>query len=309
LAATARRGNLARRIDVFSLDGPRLSSVRRKAAARGGAGRACPLLALLAPALAAAPALATPAPPPPMRISRASAPIVVDGELSDAGWKDALKIDQFYETSPGDNIPAKVKTTVWLTYDDRYLYIGVQCDDPDPRQIRAPYVDRDQVLGTDDNIAVFLDTRNDRRSAVELRVNPRGIQGDAVFNDANQNEDFSPDFFYDTAARIGAGGWSAEYRIPFSSLRYPPSDPQTWGILIWRLIGQYSGVDRAPSLYTFAVPRRSGTFLGSLLYSYKLNRQTVLFIGYGDDRVRTESNGLLTSDRTVFVKVSYAIQR
>jgi hypothetical protein len=38
-----------------------------------------------------------------------------------------------------------------------------------------------------------------------------------------------------------------------------------------RLIVQYSGVDRRPSLYTFAVPRRSGDFLGSLLYSYKLN--------------------------------------
>lgn len=172
--------------------------------------------------------------PPPLAVPRASAPIAVDGELSDPGWKGAAVVDTFWETSPGNNVPPKVRTTAWVTYDERYFYVAVKCDDPDPRKIRAPYPDRDNVIGTDDNVAVFLDTRNDRRSAVELRVNPRGIQGDAVFNDANGNEDFSPDFFYDTAARVTDEGWQAEFRIPFSSLRYPKTDPQTWGILVWR---------------------------------------------------------------------------
>jgi hypothetical protein len=81
---------------------------------------------------------------------------------------------------------------------------------------------------------VFLDTRNDRRSAQEFRVSPRGIQADAVFNDANGNEDFSPDFYYDTAARITERGWQAEVRIPLSSLRFPKADPQKWGIIVWR---------------------------------------------------------------------------
>jgi cellulose/xylan binding protein with CBM9 domain len=153
---------------------------------------------------------------PPVPLPRTTRPITVDGDLSDPGWKEAAVIDRFYETSPGDNTEPKVKTTAWVAYDDRYFYIAVNCDDPEPAKIRAPYVDRDQVLGTDDNIAVFIDTRNDHRSALELRVNPRGIQGDAVYNDANGNEDFSPDFFYDTAARITSEGWQAEYRIPLS---------------------------------------------------------------------------------------------
>jgi len=93
-----------------------------------------------------------------------------------------------------------VKTIALLTYDEKFFYIGIRAEDPHPDQIRFPYVDRDNVIGTDDNIAVFLDTRNDKRTAMELRANPRGIQGDGIFNDANQNEDFSPDFFYDTAA-------------------------------------------------------------------------------------------------------------
>jgi hypothetical protein len=134
----------------------------------------------------------------------------------------------------GDNRAPNVTTIAWLTYDDRYLYIALRCDDPDPRKIRAPYVDRDQVIGTDDNVAIFLDTRNDRRSAQEFRVSPRGIQADGIFNDASGNEDFSPDFYYDTAARITEKGWQAEVRIPLSSLRYPKADPQKWGIIIWR---------------------------------------------------------------------------
>ncbi|HKO00156.1 MAG TPA: DUF5916 domain-containing protein [Thermoanaerobaculia bacterium] len=171
---------------------------------------------------------------PPLAVHRTNGAIAIDGKLDDAGWKDAAVIDTFYETSPADNTPPKVKTTAWVTYDERYFYIGVRCDDPEPAKIRAPFVDRDAVIGTDDNVAVFLDTRNDKRSAIELRVNPRGIQGDGIFNDANGNEDFSPDFFYDTAASIDAGGWSAEYRVPFSSLRYSNGDPQTWNILVWR---------------------------------------------------------------------------
>ncbi len=173
-------------------------------------------------------------PPAPTHVPRAASSIEIDGALNDAAWQNAAVFDKFYETSPSDNIPAKVRTVAYITYDSRYFYIGIRADDPDPSKIRAPFVDRDGVIGTDDNIAIFLDTRNDKRSAIELRVNPRGIQADGIFNDANGNEDFSPDFYYDTAAQITSEGWTAEFRIPFSSLRYSSADPQTWNILVWR---------------------------------------------------------------------------
>jgi uncharacterized protein DUF5916 len=179
-------------------------------------------------------AVEVPEPPGPIQIRRAAAPITLHGDLSDSGWQNAAVIDHFYETWPANNTAPKVQTVAYLTYDAKYFYVGVRADDPEPSRIRAPYVERDAVLGSDDNIAIFLDTRNDHRSAIELRVNPRGIQGDAIFNDANGNENFSPDFFFDSVARIGASGWSAEFRIPFSSLRYGDTDPQTWNILISR---------------------------------------------------------------------------
>ncbi|HKS24901.1 MAG TPA: DUF5916 domain-containing protein, partial [Thermoanaerobaculia bacterium] len=196
-------------------------------------------------------------PPPPIQIHRAEGAITVDGNLDDPGWKNAAVIDRFYETSPGNNTEPKVKTIVHLTYDDKYFYLGIRCEDPEPNKIRAPYVDRDGVIGTDDNIAVFLDTRNEKRSAMELRVNPRGIQADGVFNDANFSEDFSPDFFYDTAATIDSGGWSAEYRIPFSSLRYDDKPEQTWNILVWRNYPR----DFRYAYQSAAVPRGSNCYM------------------------------------------------
>jgi uncharacterized protein DUF5916/cellulose/xylan binding protein with CBM9 domain len=202
---------------------------------------------------------ATAAPPdlPPVAVRRTSEAIQVDGDLSDPGWKDAAVIDAFWETQPGDNTPPKAATRALLTYDAKYFYIGIDARDPQPGAIRAPYVDRDQIIGTDDNVAVFLDTRNDRRSAVELRINPRGSQADASWNDATFTEDFSPDFFYDTAARITATGWTGEFRIPFSSLRYPKAEPHTWGILVWRNYPR----DFRYAFHSSPIPRNSNCFL------------------------------------------------
>ncbi|HEV8240429.1 MAG TPA: carbohydrate binding family 9 domain-containing protein, partial [Thermoanaerobaculia bacterium] len=188
---------------------------------------------------------------------RLTGEITLDGDLSEPAWQSAAVVDQFFETSPADNTEPPVKTVAYLTYDDRYFYIGIHAYDPHPEAIRAPYVERDAVIGTDDNVAVFLDTRNDRRSALELRVNARGIQGDAIYDDGTGNEDFSPDTFYDTAAKITADGWTAEYRIPFSSLRYPKLDEVHWGILIWRNYPR----DQRYAFHSSPIPRGSNCWV------------------------------------------------
>jgi hypothetical protein len=199
----------------------------------------------------------TPPKPAPLTLPRTTAAITIDGDLSDAGWSDAATIDTFWETAFGDNRAPIVKTIARVVYDDKYLYIAVECDDPNPDRIRAPYVDRDAVIGTDDNVAILLDTRGDRRSAQEFRVNPRGIQGDAIFNDANGNEDFSPDFYYDTAAKITDRGWQAEIRIPLTSLRYPKAEPQKWGIIVWRNYPR----DFRYAIYSSPQPRGANCFI------------------------------------------------
>src|SRR5262249_54274104 len=177
-------------------------------------------------ALPEAAAAAAPNEIPEIRISRASAPIVIDGDLSDEGWKGATKIEKFFETNPGDNVEPKVRTVAYLAYDDHFFYAGFEFFDPDPSKIRAPYADRDDVSSSTDYGGIILDTRNDRRTGLLLLANPRGIQYDAISDDTTGNEDSSPDYYWDSAAKITAQGWVLEIRVPLSSLRYPPGDKQ-----------------------------------------------------------------------------------
>ncbi len=177
------------------------------------------------------------APATPLAIARIKAAITVDGHLDDEGWRDVPPIDTWYETNPGDNTPPKVKSVAYLGYDDKYFYAGFRFEDPSPRSIRAPFGDRDNVPPSTDYAGLILDTRHDRRTGILFLANPRGIQYDAVQDDASSNEDSSPDFFWDSAGKITDEGWNLEIRIPFSPLRYgraspvasptPPSSPTT----------------------------------------------------------------------------------
>jgi hypothetical protein len=193
----------------------------------------------------------------PVTAARLTGEIRLDGVLDENEWSGAARIDTFFETVFGDNRAPNVTTIAYVAYDAKYLYVGLRCDDPDPSKIRAPFTDRDQVFGTDDNVAVFIDTQGDKRVAQEFRVSPRGIQGDAVFNDSSSNEDFSPDFYYDTAAKITEKGWTAEMRIPFSSLRYKAVPEQKWGIMIWRNYPR----DRRYAIYSSPIPRGANCYV------------------------------------------------
>jgi hypothetical protein len=169
-----------------------------------------------------------------IRIQRATGPIKVDGDLSDQGWKDATRITTWYETNPGDNVEPKVKSVGYLAYDDKYFYAAFEFSDPDPSKIRAPFGDRDNVPYYTDYGGIILDTRNDGKTGLLLLANPRGIQYDAITDDSTGNEDSSPDFYWESEARITKEGWVLEMRVPFSSLRYPKGNPQTWAILLYR---------------------------------------------------------------------------
>jgi len=170
----------------------------------------------------------------PIRITRATGGFAIDGDLSDEGWRGATRIDKWYETQPGDNIEPPVKNVGYLTYDDRFFYAGFEFEDPEPRAMRAPFADRDDIgNGFSDYGGILLDPRNTGRTATFFVVTPRNIQYDSVADDGS-GEDASPDFFWESATRITERGWTLEMRIPFSSLRYRTGDPQTWTILLYR---------------------------------------------------------------------------
>jgi len=193
-----------------------------------------------------------------LTIDPATGPIQIDGSLSDPAWQSAKKYETWFETNPGDNIEPKVKTVGYVTYDSRFLYFGIESTDPDPKAIAAPYADHDAISGnTDDYVGVLLDTRNDRKSGYLFLVTARGVQYDAVTDDAGAGEDNAPDFFWDSAAKITATGWTAEARIPFSSLRYDGANPEQWGLMLYRNYPR----DRRYQMFTNKLPRDVNCFV------------------------------------------------
>ncbi|HXD75012.1 MAG TPA: DUF5916 domain-containing protein [Vicinamibacterales bacterium] len=167
-------------------------------------------------------------------ITKAKGAIVIDGDLNDEGWRDALRVDKWYEINPGDNIEPAVRNVAYLTYDDHFFYAAFEFDDPNPKLIMAPYADRDTLQQNADYGGIFLDTRNEGHTAYEFQVSARNVQFDAVMDDNGGGENSSPDFFWESATRINDHGWTLEIRVPFSSLRYRKLDPQTWGVMLWR---------------------------------------------------------------------------
>src|SRR5262245_37575227 len=69
---------------------------------------------------------------PPIAVPRVSGPVVMDGGLDDPAWADAARIDAFWDVTFNDNRKPIVATRARIMRDDRYLYIGVECDDPEP---------------------------------------------------------------------------------------------------------------------------------------------------------------------------------
>jgi len=194
----------------------------------------------------------------PMMIGSTDAPIVIDGDLSDAAWRSATKYETWYETNPGDNIEPQVKTVGWVTYDSKFFYFGIESSDPSPQKITAPYADHDNISGnTDDYVGIIVDTRNDGKTAYLFLLTARGVQYDAITDDAGSGEDNSPDFFWDSAARITDKGWTAEARVPFSSLRYEGANPEQWGLVLYRNWPR----DRRYQMFTSKLPRESNCFV------------------------------------------------
>jgi hypothetical protein len=117
-------------------------------------------------------------------ISRAKGPIAIDGNLSDEGWRDALRIERWYEIDPGDNIDPPVKSVAYLTYDAKFFYAAFEFDDPNPKAIIAPLGDHDSLTSRTDYGGVWLDPRNEGHTAYEFLVTARNVQYDAVMDDS-----------------------------------------------------------------------------------------------------------------------------
>ena len=183
------------------------------------------VLAALLFASAKAPTANVTAPPP-----AAAEAIKVDGEFTEAAWQQAPAVTGFLQRDPTDGAPATYQTEARIAYDATSLYIAITAMDPEPAKIVGHRTRRDEGSPSD-WVRVMIDSFHDKRSAFEFAVNPAGVKRDYFATDAG-DEDASWDAVWDVATAIDSLGWTAEFRIPLSQLRYPPAEPGVVGLKV-----------------------------------------------------------------------------
>jgi len=183
-------------------------------------------------------AVPPPAGPTKATAVRAAVPVVIDGRDDDEVWRIAQPITQFREFQPKEDGDPRFPTEAKVAYDDRYLYVFIRAFDPHPDSILKLLARRD-VRAATDQLKIMVDSYHDRRSGFEFAVNPAGVKRDyAMYNDAQ--EDDAWDAVWDVGTQVDSLGWTAEFRVPLSQLRYVPRATNTFGFAVWRDIQRYS---------------------------------------------------------------------
>ena len=148
-------------------------------------------------------------------------------------------INTFTQTEPEDGAPASQKTDVYLGYDDKNLYVVFIAFDDEPDRVRAHMARRENVMG-DDIVEIQLDTFLDHQRAFSFIVNPLGIQLDALWTEGRggpggfRSFDSSWDTVWQSRGQLTDRGYVVWMAIPFRSLRFPPDEEQTWGVVLVR---------------------------------------------------------------------------
>ena len=147
------------------------------------------------------------------------------------------KVTDFVQRNPHDGEKVSEPTEAYLGYDEQNLYLVFVCFD-DPKKVRARMSVREDVYD-DDQVAVMFDTFHDRRRAYEFQTTPLGVQWDAIYTEAIRQDvgdhwDTSWDAVWDSKGKVTSRGWVAWMAIPFKSLRFPATNQQEWGIVMYR---------------------------------------------------------------------------
>src|SRR2546423_989295 len=161
----------------------------------------------------------------------------LDGRLDDPVWAAAPTATDFTQNYPRGGVPATRRTEARVIFVDDAMYVGMRAYDS-PDSIVAPLMRRDGMLNSD-WVDVLVDSFHDRRTAFHFAVNPAGVKVDMYHYDDIQS-DMSWDAVWDVAVARDSLGWTAEFRIPLSQLRYSVSRdrPAICGINFYRNIGR-----------------------------------------------------------------------
>ena len=158
----------------------------------------------------------------------------IDGVLDEFIWQQAAVATDFIQLQPLEGDQATEKSEVRVLYGHDALYIGFLALDSNPEAIEGQLTRRDQGSFSD-WIQVAVDSYHDQRTAFQFSVNPVGVKRDSYrYNDTRRDRDW--DAVWDVATSVNERGWVAEFRIPYSQLRFTDATRQTWGIQFSRWI-------------------------------------------------------------------------
>ena len=169
---------------------------------------------------------------------RANTAIKIDGKLDDAAWKDAPIATNFVELRPVAfrKESETNRTEVFFLYNDQGIYIGGYCHEKTKDSIQTELIGRDN-FGGNDFIGVIFDTYNDKINGFEYFLTPLNEQMDAKQAPSGSNGD-SEDFTWNSVWKSGTSivndGWTFEFFIPYSAIRFSKKNKQDWGLNIVR---------------------------------------------------------------------------
>lgn len=174
-------------------------------------------------------------------IHRTEVPIVIDGRMSEAAWRDAPALGDFTQVDPEPGAAPSEPTDVRVLHDDDSLYLFVRCHDSEPGRIAATEMRRDGPTDTDDFVSIVLDTYQTQRSGYLFTLGPAGLRGDALL-EGNFTRD-AWDGIWDSASRVDGEGWAVEVAIPFKSLAFDPRRG-SWSLNVERTLRRLNEVSR-----------------------------------------------------------------
>jgi hypothetical protein len=172
--------------------------------------------------------------------------IRVDGRLTEGVWQQAPAISEFVQREPAEGEAPSQRTDARIAFDRTAVYVAVRAYDTEADRIVGLLTRRDQ-RSPSDWIKVVVDSYFDRRSAFEFGVNPAGVKLDRYyFNDGNSDDSW--DAVWDVEVVREPDGWAAEFRIPFSQLRFRGTGDGPVGFAVMREIGRLAETSTWPLL-------------------------------------------------------------
>ncbi|MEM7660159.1 MAG: DUF5916 domain-containing protein, partial [Bacteroidota bacterium] len=183
--------------------------------------------------------------------TRINETLSINGKLDESAWQTAEKYSSFVQKEPYQQEPPSSKTEVRILFDEKYLYIGAICyDDLSQRKnLRVQTMQRDFNYFENDLFGIAIDGFLDKRNALAFQTTPYGAQRELqVFDDEAFNREW--DALWKVRTNITDSAWTAEFAIPWKTIRYP-ANATSLGVIFTRNIRRYNEYDVMP-----AVPRR-----------------------------------------------------